>query len=1458
MSDLDLASLGFAIDTSQVAPAVQQLAALQQAAGQLSAAQQSVIDHSVRFQAETAKTTASTIQMRQVFQTTTGALDQLIQTMDAARMSIGQGGGAFAAFATARAQVEALGQSFGQTSTSMEAYYRQASQFGLTAQQTVLSLQRITDALNDQTAAGRAIRQTMLDAGASLQGLTPKDGEQALQRYVVAMRNVADSAEKYRSAQMVLGPVDPDTYAKLNDPDYIPLAQQRQRQMSQQWSREIGDVTRSTALSTRQGQKDDAEYADLAKVYNVDPNSPFGLGGKGAAEVAKGLGPMSDYATQGLRTQDGRLSALRWLRDHPNTDAARGAMTPDAILDMGWRQSWLGQENEHLNNGTFSANQGQINDDYATNTKGKRTFLGWNPSAWWQAQTDTWKNDLNLYTPHTPGPDTRPEDEQKRILEDNAVGNQINDVGDGDVLAHQQASQTMRRLDQFDPGDATKTPLLLGTFQKAYGSPEEGTDRYDQLRAAAQHNLDTALTPGAAQIDAGRASAWTLAQPRAQQGQAQRLLAFARDNGIPTADWAANPSAHTLGSLLAGPGPGGLSPAQLNSFKTVESQNGSNAVEDSNQSLSAQIDLQERLQSVVQFGSAAVQDAALRQSTYQQAMQKTNDETKAGMIANNAVAEAMLKRKTAGDQLIETMKQQTDAEGMLLGGKQAAGADPVARAQAATQAAIDDAFNQAKRANPQLDSAGYMAQKKKQLGFQAGNYADDQTASLTHELDLQKQLLGVAGQRADVAAKMQRDQGIEAQFTQAMADAKGSSDPAYWVKQVQAAIDKTKALKDEITQVNAEARLFQMGRDAGASADFTDAVRNARPQDRAQMQRMRPAMEAIAGTPGIVAPQDAWTQKAQSLNLMPLFQATAQKYNMPVGLLIELVGQESSFDPGATNGNAAGPGQFMPGTWAQFGTANPDDRKSFGAAIPAMGKYLDYLRSRNGGDLAASLLSVPGKGGHEGYGTLNGLDATNPAEATRLRALAGDPTATMQIGAATPAGAMMLDNTRRNIASGNALATQNEADQFRFQTQANPRIRNLLRQGETGQVALLRAGQVNPMDPLGAAHAQQAAGQRVATTREGFDESYAGSLHGLDQQITQNRQMADAYQLSAKAVNDLTIAEKVRAQGQAQALTTTQKAVLTQKEQLALTTQQDAALSHAVRQQGDQQSLTDVRIGLGPFASERKVGMAMATAQANQTIDNQYSDASDSWKEAYVASAQYGEKQKQILQDQAELNAGFHQIGDSIFNAFDQATVPGAKLKTIFGDLLKSIDDVVLKIAVQKPLENMFGDLFGNLFGGPTGGGGGGGNILTTLLSAGTTAATGVPMPAGGGYGIYATGGVLRPRALAGGGLIDRPTYIPLASGDVAYTGEQGTEAVMPLTRLANGNLGVATGGGGGGGHSIVVHAPVTIQGGSSQGGQMDPTTMRRTQKQFEEMARSAVVAVMADESRPGGAMYGR
>ena len=102
--------------------------------------------------------------------------------------------------------------------------------------------------------------------------------------------------------------------------------------------------------------------------------------------------------------------------------------------------------------------------------------------------------------------------------------------------------------------------------------------------------------------------------------------------------------------------------------------------------------------------------------------------------------------------------------------------------------------------------------------------------------------------------------------------------------------------------------------------------------------------------------------------------------------------------------------------------------------------------------------------------------------------------------------------------------------------------------------------------------------------------------------------------------------------------------------------------------------------------------------------------------------------------------------------------------------------------------------------------------------------------------------------AFARGGVVSSPTYFGF-NGGRGLMGEQGPEAVMPLTRTANGNLGVQVQGMGGG---TVVNAPVSVSVTVNSDGSTESDVNANEAKQLGEAIRNTVVEQVTRMLRPG------
>ena len=168
------------------------------------------------------------------------------------------------------------------------------------------------------------------------------------------------------------------------------------------------------------------------------------------------------------------------------------------------------------------------------------------------------------------------------------------------------------------------------------------------------------------------------------------------------------------------------------------------------------------------------------------------------------------------------------------------------------------------------------------------------------------------------------------------------------------------------------------------------------------------------------------------------------------------------------------------------------------------------------------------------------------------------------------------------------------------------------------------------------------------------------------------------------------------------------------------------------------------------------------------------------------------------LQEELKAAAGLgRQFSNALINAFEGVAIKGKGLGDVLRSLALRLSDIVVKAAFR-PLEQGFSGLLGGLFSGGLG---------------------------------FAKGGVIKqgmPVPFASGGVIQSPIAFPLAGGRLGVAGERGAEAIMPLSRGADGRLGVVARGGGGVNVTFNVSTP-------------DAESFRRSETQVAAMLARAI-----------------
>lgn len=147
-------------------------------------------------------------------------------------------------------------------------------------------------------------------------------------------------------------------------------------------------------------------------------------------------------------------------------------------------------------------------------------------------------------------------------------------------------------------------------------------------------------------------------------------------------------------------------------------------------------------------------------------------------------------------------------------------------------------------------------------------------------------------------------------------------------------------------------------------------------------------------------------------------------------------------------------------------------------------------------------------------------------------------------------------------------------------------------------------------------------------------------------------------------------------------------------------------------------------------------------------------------------TAELGKLEGQMVQSQREVQGLSRSFGGSLKRAFDDVLFDGAKLSDALSGLARSMVNATYN-AAMKPIGQAAGGLLA-----------GGLNAVLPFAN-GASFSQGRVMP------------------FAKGGIVAGATTFPMRGG-TGLMGEAGPEAIMPLTRGADGRLGVQTHGGGG------------------------------------------------------------
>ncbi|MCW0974359.1 phage tail tape measure protein [Pantoea sp. JV6] len=204
-------------------------------------------------------------------------------------------------------------------------------------------------------------------------------------------------------------------------------------------------------------------------------------------------------------------------------------------------------------------------------------------------------------------------------------------------------------------------------------------------------------------------------------------------------------------------------------------------------------------------------------------------------------------------------------------------------------------------------------------------------------------------------------------------------------------------------------------------------------------------------------------------------------------------------------------------------------------------------------------------------------------------------------------------------------------------------------------------------------------------------------------------------------------------------------------------------------------------------------------------------------------------------------------VSSSMDSALDNVSSMLMGNKASWKDWASSVLSMIAKVALQMAAVNLIGGLVSSVGGAAVGAASAGGGTANNSFSNGSY----------NNLTLNAKGGVYESHDLSqySGSVISSPTLFAFAKG-AGLMGEAGPEAIMPLTRAADGSLGVRAigSGGGSGGTSISVSAPVTVEGGGA--GETSSTNTANTARQLQSMIQTVLSDRLKKEILPGGILY--
>lgn len=256
-----------------------------------------------------------------------------------------------------------------------------------------------------------------------------------------------------------------------------------------------------------------------------------------------------------------------------------------------------------------------------------------------------------------------------------------------------------------------------------------------------------------------------------------------------------------------------------------------------------------------------------------------------------------------------------------------------------------------------------------------------------------------------------------------------------------------------------------------------------------------------------------------------------------------------------------------------------------------------------------------------------------------------------------------------------------------------------------------------------------------------------------------------------------------------------------------------------------------IKAGIKDFDPTEFLAAYDALQAAKDRISNDFGAGLQAAMQDFVENTRgMGDLAQDIFKKTADgISSTVRGLVDGSISSFDELR---SSLAKIMADIAADILEFVIR-------QQIVGQLLGSFGGNPVM------DIFGSAQSSFSSVSSVLPFAKGGAIQFFANGGIT-----------DGATAFPMKSG-IGVAGEAGKEAILPLARLSNGDLGVQSAGGGSSMQlNYMPNFSITIDGGSSDNG-IPPEAMEQLSRMLDNETKRTVIEILNKELRNGGLLAG-